>query len=200
MWTRLPDNGTDPHRRRRKAIAGITVVEMIVVCALACTVILTSSAMLSQSIDTWSESTSQTFSDDDCSIAMQRIQRDLQAALSIEIASDGQSITYTLPARDPGDPHSYLLPPQPERDAWGNIIYHSFYRDGEELLSSDADRPILRRCPLLDPDLGSAYYLFAMVSGTVDVVRVHLVSEATNGEATKTTRLVQEVQCRSLQL
>jgi hypothetical protein len=200
MWTRLRANRIKTRRlRQRSGIAGVTVVEMVVVCALACVVILTSSAMLSQSIDTWSQSTSQTFSDDDCAIAMQRIQRDLQSALWIEIASDGQSVTYTLPARDSDDPHSYLLPPQPERDAWGNVVYHSFYRAGEKLLSSDTDRPILRRCLLVDPNLGSGYYLFALIEGTEDVVQIHLVSEATNGEATKTTSLFQEVHCRSLQ-
>jgi Tfp pilus assembly protein PilW len=94
MWTRLRANRIKTRRlRQRSGIAGVTVVEMVVVCALACVVILTSSAMLSQSIDTWSQSTSQTFSDDDCAIAMQRIQRDLQSALWIEIASDGQSVT-----------------------------------------------------------------------------------------------------------
>jgi hypothetical protein len=179
--------------------SGISLVEMLVVITLAFVVVLTSTKMLGNTINIWSARTSQSISDDDCALAMQRVQRELQSALSIDIGDDGQSITYTIPARDPDNPDGYILPPQPERDPDGNILYHSFSRHGEKLMWSDSQRPILNHSPVADPDTGTGYSIFSMAAGTLDVVQVHLVSAATSGRATKTTKLVQDVLCRNLQ-
>jgi len=183
--------------RFNRRIRGSTLMEVITAAMLTATVLVTSVAIFIYAYYSWIKGTAHVMAEADSALAIQAMDQQLREAILVSLDSNGNGITYELPATGSGG--SYTVP-----QVWDNVT-RRIALVGTNLVMSGSDgssQVLARNIYPYDPLAvgNTAYTIFSAPSGQkITSLTVMIVTQQADGHQNViTSRSRESVYLRNL--